>query len=280
VASLLNQSQQAWGAIGIGGLFGAVWLPGANPPQFGSLPLIAGTLVTSGIAVLIGVPVSVAIAIFLSELAPPWIRGPISIVVELLAAIPSVVYGLWGIFFLAPFLRDTLYPRLQTNWGWTGLFGGNATGYSVLTAGILLSIMIIPTVSALSREVFRAVPVAQREAAYALGATRWEVIRKVVVPYGRTGLFGASILGLARAVGETMAVTMVIGNRNSLFGSLLSPGNTIPSVLANETYEASGLHLSALFALGVILFLVALVINIAARLLILRVLKSSGGAKT
>jgi phosphate transport system permease protein len=210
-------------------------------------------------------------------MAPSWVRGPVSMIVELLAAIPSVVYGLWGIFFLAPFLRDHLYPRLQANWGWTGLFGGTSSGYSVLTAGILLSIMIIPTVSALSREVLRAVPVAQREAAYAIGATKWEVLRKAVLPYGRTGLFGAAILGLARAVGETMAVTMVIGNRNVLFNSLLSPGNTIPSVLANETYEAAGLHLSALFALGVILFGVALVINVAARLLVRRMVKGSGG---
>lgn len=279
VGSLLYQSQEAWSTLGIGALFGDEWLPGGQPAKFGSLPLIWGTLVTSFIAVLIGVPVSIGIAIFLSEMAPPWIRGPISVVVELLAAIPSVVYGLWGIFFLAPFLYENVYPRLQDNWGWTGLFTGQSTGYSVLTAGILLAIMIIPTVSAISREVFRAVPPSQREAAYALGATKWEVVRKAVVPYGRTGLFGAAILGLARAVGETMAVTMVIGNRNAFFGGLLEPGNTIPSVLANETYEASGVHLSALFALGVILFIVALAVNIVARLLVTRVLKQKGVSK-
>lgn len=271
VGSLLYQSQEAWATLGVGALFGDQWLPARN--SYGSLPLIWGTLVTSFIAVVIGVPVSIGIAIFLSEMAPPWIRGPISVIVELLAAIPSVVYGLWGIFFLAPFLYENVYPRLQDNWGWTGLFGGQSTGYSVLTAGILLAIMIIPTVSAISREVFRAVPASQREAAFAIGATKWEVVRKAVIPYGRTGLFGAAILGLARAVGETMAVTMVIGNRNAFFGGLLEPGNTIPSVLANETYEASGVHLSSLFALGVILFLVALAINILARLLVTRVLK-------
>jgi len=279
VGSLLYQSQEAWATLGIGALFGDEWLPGGQPAKFGSLPLVWGTLVTSFIAILIGVPVSIGIAIFLSEMAPPWIRGPVSVIVELLAAIPSVVYGLWGIFFLAPFLYDSVYPRLQANWGWTGLFTGQSTGYSVLTAGILLAIMIIPTVSAISREVFRAVPASQREAAFAIGATKWEVVRKAVIPYGRTGLFGAAILGLARAVGETMAVTMVIGNRNAFFGGLLEPGNTIPSVLANETYEASGVHLSALFALGVILFIVALLINIAARILVKRVLKQAEVAK-
>lgn len=272
-------SQQAWSEIGASLIWGAIWLPGGQPPEFGALPLIWGTLVTSAIAILIGVPVSLAIAIFLSEMAPPWLRGPVSIVVELLAAIPSVVYGLWGIFFLAPFLRDSVYPRLQANWGWTGLFGGTSTGYSVLTAGILLSIMIIPTVTAIAREVMRAVPTSQREGAYAIGATKWEVVRHVVLPYGRTGLFGAAVLGLARAIGETMAVTMVIGNRNVLFTSLLSPGNTIPSTLANETYEASALHLSALFGLGLILFLVALLINIGARLLLQRMTGRPGGAK-
>jgi phosphate transport system permease protein len=276
VGSLVYQSQEAWATLGIGALFGDEWLPGGQPPRYGSWPLVLGTLVTSFLAVLIGVPVSLGIAIYLAEMAPPWVRGPVSVVVELLAAIPSVVYGLWGIFFLAPFLYGTVYPRLQANWGWTGLFSGQSTGYSVMTAGILLAIMIIPTVSAISREVFRAVPGSQREAAYAIGATKWEVVRKAVIPYGRTGLFGAAILGLARAVGETMAVTMVIGNRNAVFGGLLEPGNTIPSVLANETYEATGVHLSALFALGVILFIVALVINIAARLLVAQVTKKSG----
>ncbi len=276
VVSLWLKSQDAFNSFGFQLFFGNVWLPGGQPASYGSLPLVLGTLVTSAIAVMIGVPVSILIAVFLSELAPPWLRAPVSIIVELLAAIPSVVYGLWGIFFLAPFLREHVYPRLQANWGWTGLFGGTASGYSVLTAGILLAVMIIPTVSALSREVLRAVPVSQREAAYAVGATRWEVIRKAVLPYGRTGLFGATILGLARAIGETMAVTMVIGNRNVVFDSLLSPGNTIPSTLANETYEASGIHLSALFGLGIILFIIALVVNIAARLLLRRMWASTG----
>ncbi len=276
VASLWMKSQQAFDAFGLNLFLGGVWLPGGSPPVFGALPLIWGTLVTSAIAVAIGVPVSVLIAVFLSEISPPWLRGPISVIVELLAAVPSVVYGLWGIFFLAPLLRDSLYPRLQGNWGWTGLFGGNASAYSVLTAGILLAIMIIPTVSSISREIMRAVPVAQREAAFALGATRGEVIRKAVLPYGRTGLFGATILGLARAIGETMAVTMVIGNRNVLFDSLLSPGNTIPSTLANETYEASGVHLSALFGLGIILFLIALAVNVVARYLLRRMRMATG----
>ena len=276
VASLWLKSQQAFDAFGVNLFLGGVWLPGGQPPVYGAMPLIWGTLVTSAIAVVIGVPISIFIAVFLSEIAPPWLRGPVSVIVELLAAIPSVVYGLWGIFFLAPFLRDSLYPRLQANWGWTGLFGGNASGYSVLTAGILLAIMIIPTVSSIAREVMRAVPIAQREAAFALGATRWEVIRKAVLPYGRTGLFGATILGLARAIGETMAVTMVIGNRNVLFGSLLSPGNTIPSTLANETYEAAGIHLSALFGLGIILFLIALVVNVVARYLLRRMKVATG----
>ncbi len=269
VASLMISGKPAFEAIG-SGFLGPEWLPGGQPPRYGALPLVWGTLVTAGLALLLGVPVAFGIAIVLSELAPPVVRTPLSIVIELLAAIPSVVYGLWGIFILAPFLRDSVYPGLQATWGWTGLFGGAASGYSVLTAAILLAIMIIPTVSAISREVLRAVPVAQREAALALGATPWEVVRMAVLPYGRSGLFGASVLGLARAIGETMAVTMVIGNRNAFFSSLLQPANTIPSVLANEVFEASGTHLSALFALGIILFLVALTINIFAQLLLLR----------
>jgi phosphate transport system permease protein len=276
VAVLSNSSRDAWGAAGGSLLTSSQWLP--NQGLYGALPLIEGTLVTSAVALLIAVPVSLGIAIFLSELSPRWVRGPVSVVVELLAAIPSVVYGLWGVAVLGPALRDNIFPRLQANWGWTGLVGGSYTQYSVLTAGILLSIMIIPTVSSLSREVMRAVPVSQREAAYALGATRWEVIRLAVLPYGRSGLFGAAVLGLARALGETMAVIMVIGNSAAIFGSLLSKGATIPSTIANDVPEASGLQLSALFALGLILFLVSLGVNGSARLLVRKSLAGAPGA--
>jgi len=239
---------------------------------FGALPFIYGTIISSALALLIAVPVSLGIAIYLAELAPAWIREPLSFLIELLAAIPSVVYGLWGIFVLAPFLRQDVQPFLAKYFGFLPLFQGNFYGVGMLTAGIILSIMIIPTISSVSREVFLVVPFSQREAALALGATRWETIRLGVLKYARAGILGAVILGMGRALGETMAVTMVIGNRPEISASLFAPSYTMASVIANEFTEATGdLFLSALIEIGLVLFFVTLVLNIAARALIWQV---------
>ncbi|PIQ89246.1 MAG: phosphate ABC transporter permease subunit PstC [Candidatus Omnitrophica bacterium CG11_big_fil_rev_8_21_14_0_20_42_13] len=239
---------------------------------FGALPFIYGTVISSALALLMALPVSLGIAVYLAELAPCCLREPLSFLIELLAAIPSVVYGLWGIFFLAPFLRETVQPFLFRYFGFLPLFQGEFYGVGMLSAAIILSIMIIPTISSISREVFLTVPSAQREAALALGATRWETIRLAVLGYARSGVLGAVILGLGRALGETMAVTMVIGNRPEISGSLFAPAYTMASVIANEFSEATtDLYLSALIEIGFILFFVTLIINIAARALIWRV---------
>jgi len=251
-------------------LFTSTWDPVKQ--NFGALPFIYGTIVSSVLALLIAVPISLGIAIYLAELAPLFIRGPLSFFIELLAAIPSVVYGLWGIFVLAPFLRSDMQPFLSRYFGFLPIFQGAFYGVGMLTAGIILSIMIIPTISSITREVFLTVPSNQREAALALGATRWEAIRLAVLAYARTGLLGAVILGLGRALGETMAVTMVIGNRAEISASLFAPAYTMASVIANEFTEATGdLYLSALIEVGLVLFFITLVINIAARALIWRV---------
>jgi phosphate transport system permease protein len=259
-------------------LFSSSWDPSRD--QLGAAPFIFGTLVTSAIALLLGVPVSLGIAVFLSERAPPRIGNPVSYVVELLAAIPSVIYGLWGLLFLRPVMRDIIEPALQALLGFTPLFQGQPFGLDVLTAGTILAIMIIPTVSAISREVMKAVPDTQREAAISLGATRWETTKMAVISYGRSGIVGAVILGLGRALGETMAVSMVIGNRPEIVSSLLQPGSTMASVIAMEFTEASDpLYLSALIEIGLILFSITLIVNILARLLVWRTLKVRGGAE-
>lgn len=251
-------------------LFTNTWDPVKE--VFGALPFIYGTIITSLLALLIAVPVSLGIAVYLAELAPQFIRQPLSFLIELLAAIPSVIYGLWGIFVLAPFLRTTVQPFLTKYFGFLPIFQGQFYGVGMLTAGVILSIMIIPTISSVCREVFLVVPSTQREAAVALGATPWEVIRLAVLGYSRTGIFGAVILGLGRAIGETMAVTMVIGNRPEISFSLFAPSYTMASVIANEFAEAtSNLYLSALIEVGLVLFFVTLVMNIIARLLIWRV---------
>jgi phosphate transport system permease protein len=269
---------------GISFLWGTRWQPSPpNPnaqPLFGALPPIEGTLVTSGIALLLGVPISLGIALALSEFAPRRFNYAISFLVELLAAIPSVIYGLWGVFVLAPFLQHTVYPLLQATLGFLPIFQGALRGPSVLTGGIVLAIMIVPTVSAISRDVFAAVPQNQREAITALSATKWETA-KIVMSYGRSGVIGAVILGLGRAVGETMAITMVIGNSFNMFSSLFSPGYTLSSVIANEFTEASSpkVYLSALIEIGLVLFVFALVINALARLVIWRSLKMAREAE-
>lgn len=236
---------------------------------YGALPVIYGTLMSSLLAMLFSVPLSVGVALFLSELAPRRISRAVGFLIEMLAAIPSVVYGLWGIFVLAPWIREHVQPALGTWFSSIPLFQGPPYGVGMFTAGIILAIMVTPTISSLCREVFRAIPRSQREAALALGATRWEMMRLSVLKTARPGIFGAVILGLGRALGETMAVTMVIGNRAEISASLFAPAQTMASVIANEYAEAtSALHLSALAEIGLVLFLVTFVINSLARLLV------------
>jgi phosphate transport system permease protein len=256
-------------------LTGRVWDPVKG--EFGALPFVYGTVASSLIALLISVPFSLGIAIFLVEQAPPYIARPVGFLVELLAAIPSVVYGLWGIFVLAPVLRQYVEPALAKTLGFLPLFQGTITGIGLLTGGIILAIMVTPIISAVVRDVLAAVPGSQREAALALGATKWEMIRVVLVN-GAPGIAGAVILGLGRALGETMAVTMVIGNRAQISPSLFEPSYTIASAIANEFTEATGdLYLSALVELGLILFLVTFVVNGIARILVWNVTRQNSG---
>ena len=239
--------------------------------KFGAAPAVFGTLVSSILALIIATPLAIGVAIFLSEFAPRWLRQPVAFLVDLLAAIPSVVYGLWGIIVLVPFLRDTVmsFIRDSLHLGGLPLFSGPAYGPSMLAAGCILAIMILPYISAVTREVLMAVPRSQREAALALGATRWEMIWDAVLPYARSGIIGGVILGLGRALGETMAVTMVIGNRPEVAVSLFAPGYTMASVIANEFTEAtSEIYLSALIEIGLLLFVVTIVVNALARLLV------------
>jgi phosphate transport system permease protein len=257
-----------------------VWSQDWDPvrDQFGALPFIYGTLVSSLVALAIAVPVSFGVAIFLSEMAPKGLRQPLSFLVELLAAVPSVVYGLWGIFALAPWMRETVEPRLRDTLGFLPFFQGPNQGYGMLTGGVVLAIMITPTISSVSREVLRAVPQTLREAALALGATRWETIAVAVMPVAKSGLTGAVILGLGRALGETMAITMLIGNRPEISVSLFAPAYTMASVIANEFTEATAeLHLAALAEIGLLLFVVTLLLNIVATLLVWKT--SKGHAK-
>ncbi len=246
---------------------GQTWDPVNN--VFGALPFIYGTIVSSIVALVIAVPLGVGVAVFITEMCPRGLRGILSFSTELLAAIPSVIYGLWAIFALVPILRLYIEPPLMRYLGWTGLFEGPAYGIGMLAAGIVLAIMVVPIISSLTREVLSAVPRNQREAALSLGATRWEMIRIGVLRNARAGILGAVILGLGRALGETMAVTMVIGNRPEIVKSLLAPGYTMARVLANEFTEAAGnLYLSALVEIGLALFLVTIVVNALARLLV------------
>jgi phosphate transport system permease protein len=245
----------------------STWDPVAE--HFGALPLIYGTILSSLLALLIAVPLGLGAAVYLAELAPQWIRSPIAFLVEMLAAVPSVVYGLWGIFVLAPLLRNWVEPALGRTLGFLPLFQGPPYGVGMLAAGIILAIMVLPFIIAVGREVLLAVPNTQREAALALGATRWETTRLAVLRYGKSGLVGAILLGLGRALGETMAVTMVIGNRPEIAASLFAPGYTMASMIANEFTEAtSDLYLSALIEVGLILFVVTVLVNALARLLV------------
>jgi phosphate transport system permease protein len=273
---LFIESQLSINTFGLGFLTASTWDP-VNE-VFGALPFIFGTLVSSLLALIIAVPFSLGIAIYLSELAQEKLRTPLSFIIELLAAVPSVIIGLWGIFILAPFIRDYLAPPLSTYLGFLPLFKGPMYGLSILTGGVILAIMIIPITSSISREVLMTVPAHQREAAMALGATGWETTRIAVIPYARSGIFGAVTLGFGRAIGETMAVTMVIGNNPRISASLFSPSYTMASVIANEFVEAtSRLYISSLIEIGFLLLLISVIVNIAARILVWKLLKVEGG---
>jgi len=259
--SLLSMKKFGWGF-----LTGTTWDPYSQ--VFNALPMIFGTMVSSFLAMLIAIPLGLSVAVFLSELAPPWLEKPLSFLTELLAGIPSVIYGLWGIFVLVPWLREVVEPFLQNQFPNSPFFQGAPYGYGMLAAGVILSIMVLPIISSISRDVLKSVPNNQREAAYALGATKWEVT-KIVLGNSRSGLLGAIILGFGRAVGETMAVTMVIGNRPEISASILNPAYTIASTLANEFNEAtSNLYLNSLIELALILFVITIIINIFAHLLV------------
>lgn len=266
-AELALKSRPIWAKVGWKFFTGQNWDPVSG--DFGALPFMYGTLVSSAVALAVAVPLSLGVAVFITEMCPPALRRTLSFLVELLAAIPSVIYGLWAIFVLAPLLRTTVEPWLATYFGWTGLFEGPAYGIGMLAAGLVMAIMVIPIIASITREVLTAVPQTQREAALALGATRWEMVRVSVLRNARIGILGAITLGLGRALGETMAVTMVIGNTPQISKSLFAPGYTLASVIANEFSEATGdLHVNALIAIGLVLFLITIVVSIFARLLV------------
>ncbi|MBU6421490.1 MAG: phosphate ABC transporter permease subunit PstC [Gammaproteobacteria bacterium] len=277
---LLVQAWPAFHAFGWHFLTGSEWDPVHQ--RFSALSSICGTLVTSLIAMLIAVPVSFGIALFITELAPNWLRRPVSTAIELLAAIPSIIYGMWGLFVFAPLFGEYLQPWITAhigNWPLVGvLFQGPPMGIGIFTAGLILAIMVIPFISAVMRDVFELVPPVLKESAYGVGCTTWEVVRHVVLPYTRVGVVGGIMLGLGRALGETMAVTFVIGNSHTLGLSLFNAGNTISSTLANEFSEAVGrTYTSSLIALGLILFLITFVVLAIAKLLLVRMARREGG---
>jgi phosphate transport system permease protein len=264
---LTSRSKLSIAKFGFSFFTGNIWDPVSG--DFGAMPFVYGTLLSSLVALVLAVPLAVGVAVFVTELCPRALRGIVSFTVELLAAIPSVIYGLWGIFVLAPILRNYVQPWLSKYFGWTGFFDGPAYGIGMLAAGIILAIMIIPIIASITREVLVAVPQSQREAVLALGATRWEMVRMAVLRNARVGIMGGIILGLGRAIGETMAVTMLIGNRPEIAKSLFAPGYTMASVIANEFSEATDdLYLSALVEIGLVLLIVTVIVNACARLLI------------
>ncbi len=271
---LLIASLPALTTIPLSSIVNTTWDP--NDGKYGVLSFVFGTVVTSLLALLIAGPIGVACALFLAELAPRRLAGPLGMLVELLAAVPSVVYGLWGLFVLAPIMRTAIEPFLNKTLGFLPLFQGPFYGVGMLAGGVLLSIMILPTVAAISRDVFIAVPIEQREAMLALGATRWEVLSKAVLPYARSGVIGALVLAVGRALGEAMAVVMVIGNKPAIAASLFAPGYTMASVLANEFTEATGSqYVAMLIEIGLLLFVVSLIVNVVARTLVWGVAKGS-----
>ncbi|HWB45900.1 MAG TPA: phosphate ABC transporter permease subunit PstC [Hyphomicrobiaceae bacterium] len=279
IAALVKGSLPALSTFGFTFLVDDAWNPVTG--RFGAIAPIYGTLVTSLIAMLIAVPVGLFIALFLTELCPRWLRRPVGIGIELLAGIPSIIYGIWGLFVLAPLLQTTLQPALIDAFGevplLSSLFAGPPYGIGVLTAGLILAIMVLPFITSISRDVFDAVPPVLKEAAYGLGCTTWEVMRYVVLPYTRVGVIGGMMLGLGRALGETMAVTFVIGNAHRISASILAPGTTISATIANEFTEAvDDLYTSALIALGLILFCITFMVLACARLMLVRMKKRIG----
>ncbi len=279
ILALIDGSVLAFRTFGFSFLWEEQWNPVTE--KFGALAPIYGTIVTSFIAMLIAVPVGLLIAVFLTELCPMWLRRPIGIAIELLAGIPSIIYGIWGLFIFAPFLQQTLQPFLISVFGdipvLSTLFAGPPYGIGVLTAGLILAIMVLPFVASISRDVFDAVPPVLKEAAYGLGCTTWEVVRHVVLPFTRVGVIGGVMLGLGRALGETMAVTFVIGNAHRISGSILAPGTTISATIANEFTEAVGaLYTSSLIALGLILFVITFTVLAIARYMLMRLERQLG----
>ncbi|HEY7296801.1 MAG TPA: phosphate ABC transporter permease subunit PstC [Xanthobacteraceae bacterium] len=279
LVALLIGALPAFSAFGLGFVIDQRWNPVTE--KFGALPAIYGTLLTSLIAMLIAVPVGIMIAFFLTELCPRWLRRPIGIAIELLAGIPSIIYGIWGLFVFAPFLQETLQPFLISVFGeipvLSSIFEGPPYGIGMLTAGLILAVMVLPFITSISRDVFDAVPPVLKEAAFGIGCTSWEVFRNVVLPYTRAGVIGGVMLGLGRALGETMAVTFVIGNAHKISTSILAPGTTISATIANEFTEATGdLYTSALIGLGLILFVITFVVLAIARYLLLRIERRAG----
>ena len=275
IVSLVVGAWPAMKEYGFAFLWTERWAPAADPPVLGAVGPIYGTLLTSTIAMAIAIPVGLGIAVFLTELCPQWLRRPIGIAIELLAGIPSIIYGIWGLFVFAPFLQQHVQPFLIDTFGNVpvlgNLFAGPPYGIGVLTAGLILAIMVLPFITSISRDVFEAVPPVLKEAAYGLGSTTWEVSRYVVLPYTRVGVIGGVMLGLGRALGETMAVTFVIGNAHRVSPSLLAPGTTISATIANEFTEAVGdLYTSSLVALGLILFVITFIVLAFARLMLMR----------
>jgi phosphate transport system permease protein len=278
-ASLIAGAYLALKTFGASFLITEAWNPVTD--KFGAVAPVAGTLITSFIALLLAVPIGIGVAVFLTELCPPPLRRPVGIAIELLAGIPSIIYGMWGLFVLAPFMQHIAQPAMIAATRnipvLSTLFAGPPYGIGILTASLILAIMVLPFIAAVSRDVFETVPPVLKEAAYGIGCTKWEVVRRVVIPYTRVGLLGGVMLGLGRALGETMAVTFVIGNAHRLSGSLLAPGTTISATIANEFTEATGeLYTSALVALGLILFLITFIVLALARLLLARLERKAG----
>ena len=279
IVSLVAGALPALEHFGWGFITSSDWNPVTE--KFGALPAIYGTLLTSAIAMLIGIPVAFGIAIFITELCPPWLKRPIGTLIELLAAVPSIIYGIWGLFVFAPVLQSTLEPFLINTLGnvpWIGaLFAGPPLGIGIMTAGLILGIMVLPFITSVMRDVFETVPTVLKESAYGIGATTWEVIWNIVLPTTRVGVIGGIMLGLGRALGETMAVTFVIGNAHRISASILAPGTTISATIANEFTEAVGdLYTSALITLGLILFAITFIVLAAARYLLMRIERRIG----
>jgi phosphate transport system permease protein len=279
---LFKEAWPTFSHFGFSFLYTSTWDVNAN--QYGALVPIIGTLVTSAIAILIGVPVSFGIAIFITMIAPNWLKRPVGIAIELLAAIPSIIYGMWGLLYFAPWFSQTIQPAMTNTLGDVPVIGqffqGPPIGVSIFTAGVVLAIMIVPFIASIMRDMFEVVPTALKESAFAMGSTTWEVVWKVILPYTKAGVIGGIILGLGRAMGETMAVAFVVGNSLELNAGLFYPGATIASIMANEFNEASGLHMSSLIALGFLLFIITFIVLSIAKWFLLKLEKVQDGEKT